>query len=181
MNIKEIPIDELQPYQNNAKKHPPEQIEKIAKSIELTKGLRQPIVIDSDNVIICGHGRYLAAKLLGYKSVPCELVTDLTDDEIKAYRLIDNKIQEGEYDLDMEFSELSEISVDIDMSKFGFDEFSIDDMNELDGYNAEKDEREFFTKTFTFPIEKKNQIICYLKKHQNEIIEQIIKDSENDD
>lgn len=125
INIIEKSISELKPYSKNAKKHPQSQIDKIAKSIQLTKGLRQPIVIDKDGVIICGHGRFLAVQQLGYKTVPCELVTDLTDDEIKAYRLIDNKIQEGEYDLDMQLTELSEINIDIDMGDFGFD---VDDM-----------------------------------------------------
>ena len=67
------------------------------------------------------------------------------------------------------------------MEDFGFEMFSIDDIDEVEAYNEKEDEREYFTKTFTFPIEKKKQIICYLKKHQNEIVEQIIKESENDD
>lgn len=95
MNIITKNISDLKPYKNNPKIHTDKQIEQIAKSIELTKGLRQPIVIDKNNVIVCGHGRYLAAKKLGYDTVPCELVNDLTDDEIKAYRLIDNRISEG--------------------------------------------------------------------------------------
>ena len=61
MNIITKQISELKPYKNNPKIHTDSQIDKIAKSIELTKGLRQPIVIDKNNVIVCGHGRYLAA------------------------------------------------------------------------------------------------------------------------
>lgn len=79
MNIQEIPINQLKPYKNNAKIHSKEQIERLMKSIELTKGLKQPIVIDKDNVVICGHGRLEAAKKLGYDTVPCELVDDLTN------------------------------------------------------------------------------------------------------
>ena len=104
MNIITKNISDLKPYENNPKIHTDRQIEQIAKSIELTKGLRQPIVIDKNGVIICGHGRYLAALKLGYDTVPCELVDDLTDDEIRAYRLIDNRISEGEYDLSLEKS-----------------------------------------------------------------------------
>lgn len=118
MNIITKQISELKPYENNPKIHTDSQIDKIAKSIELTKGLRQPIVIDKNNVIVCGHGRYLAAKKLGYDTVPCELVDDLTDDEIRAYRLIDNRISEGEYDLSLELEELSNIS--LDLSDFNF-------------------------------------------------------------
>lgn len=61
MNIIEKSISDLKPYPNNPKIHTEKQIEQIAKSIQLTKGLRQPIVIDKNNFIVCGHGRYLAA------------------------------------------------------------------------------------------------------------------------
>lgn len=79
--------------------------------------------------------------------------------------------------------------MDFDFTLTGFDTlelddeslFSMDDIDEIDGYNENEDDREYFTKTFTFPIDKKKQIICYLKKHQNEIIEQIIRESEKDD
>ena len=118
MNIQEIPISELKPYPNNPKKHTKKQVDLIAQSIELTQGLRQPIVIDKDNYIVCGHGRYLAAQKLGYETVPCELIDNLTEDQIKAYRLIDNRISEGEYDLSLEMAELQ--SIELDMSQFDF-------------------------------------------------------------
>ena len=65
MNIVEKKLSDLKPYPNNPKIHTDRQIEQIAASITLTKGLRQPIVIDKDNYIVCGHGRYLAAQKLG--------------------------------------------------------------------------------------------------------------------
>ena len=58
--------------------------------------------------------------------------------------------------------------------------FSVDNIGEVESYNEKKDKREYFTKTFVFPAEKKNQIICYLKKHQNEIVERIIEESEKE-
>ena len=119
LKIEYVKLSEIKPYENNPKIHTEKQIEQIAKSIELTKGLRQPIVIDKNNVIVCGHGRYLAAKKLGYDTVPCELVDDLTDDEIRAYRLIDNRIAQGEFDLSLELEELS--NIEIDLGDFGFD------------------------------------------------------------
>lgn len=97
MNIEYVPIDEVKPYSKNAKKHPKSQIEKIAKSIEKF-GWKQNLVIDKDGVLVVGHGRYEAAKLLGLKEVPCVRADDLTEDEVRAYRLIDNRISEGEYD-----------------------------------------------------------------------------------
>ena len=117
MNIIEKKISELKAYENNPKIHTDRQIELIAKSIEMTKGLRQPIVIDSDNVVVVGHGRLLACKQLGYDTVPCELVDDLTEDEIKAYRLIDNELAKGEIDLDLFVDEIESIG-EIDMSEF---------------------------------------------------------------
>lgn len=174
MNIITKQISELKPYGNNPKIHTDSQIDKIAKSIELTKGLRQPIVIDKNNVIVCGHGRYLAAKKLGYDTVPCELVNDLSDDEIKAYRLIDNRIAQGEFDLDIEMQEIN--SIDIDMSDFDFSEvFSMDDIEEVKGYDVNNDNREYFTAAFTFPTAQKEQIMKYLRKHKQEITEEIIK------
>lgn len=122
MNIIEKRIDELIMYENNPKIHTDEQIDKIAKSIELTKGLRQPIVIDKNNVIVVGHGRVQAAMQLGYETVPCELADDLTEEEIRAYRLIDNELAKGESDLDLLEQELASFN-DIDMGEF-FDEDS---------------------------------------------------------
>lgn len=175
MNIIEKQISDLKPYPNNPKIHTEKQIEQIAKSIQLTKGLRQPIVIDKNNFIVCGHGRYLAALQLGYDTVPCELIDNLTDDEIKAYRLIDNRISEGEYDLSLEFAELQDI--ELDMREFDFDLFSMDDIEEVSGYDKNNDDRKYFEKVFTFPIEKKQQITNYLKKHIQEITEEIIRKS----
>lgn len=175
MNIIEKSISDLKPYPNNPKIHTEKQIEQIAKSIQLTKGLRQPIVIDKNNFIVCGHGRYLAALQLGYDTVPCELIDNLTDDEIRAYRLIDNRISEGEYDLSLEFSELQDI--ELDMGEFDFDLFNMDDIEEVNGYDKNNDDRGYFEKVFTFPIEKKQQITNYLKKHIQEITEEIIRKS----
>lgn len=121
MNIIEKRIDELIMYENNPKIHTDEQINKIAKSIELTKGLRQPIVIDKNNVIVVGHGRVQAAMQLGLETVPCELADDLTDEEIRAYRLIDNELAKGESDLDLLEQELASLN-DIDMGEFFDDE-----------------------------------------------------------
>ena len=128
MNIIEKRIDDLIMYENNPKIHTDEQIDKIAKSIELTKGLRQPIVIDKDNVIVVGHGRVQAAMQLGYETVPCELADDLTEEEIRAYRLIDNELAKGESDLDLLEQELESFN-DIDMGEF-FDEDKDEDKDE---------------------------------------------------
>ena len=142
MNIITKNISELKPYGNNPKIHTEKQIEQIAKSIELTKGLRQPIVIDKNNVIVCGHGRYLAAKKLGYDTVPCELANDLTDDEIRAYRLVDNRISEGEYDLSLEFEELSNIDLDLGDFDFNLDTIQTEISAKEEAHQKSKDDYE---------------------------------------
>lgn len=119
MQIIEINVNDIQPYAKNAKKHPDEQIGRIANSIR-EFGFRQPLVIDKDNVLVIGHGRLAAAKRLGYDTVPCVMADDLTDDQIKALRLADNKTNESDWDFDFLNIELDDIT-DIDMSQFGFD------------------------------------------------------------
>ena len=172
-------VNDLIPYEKNPRKNS-KAVKYVANSIK-NFGFKIPIVIDSNNVVICGHTRLMACKKLNIDTVPCIIADDLTDEQIKAFRLADNKVSEkAEWDFDLLNEEMDDI-VSFDMEDFGFEMFSMDDIDELDGYNEKEDEREHFTKTFTFPIEKKKQIICYLKKHQNEIVEQIIKESENDD
>lgn len=119
LKIEYLPVGSLKPYERNAKKHPAEQIEHIANSIR-EFGFRQPLVIDKDNVLVIGHGRLLAAKKLGLDTVPCVRAGDLTEDQIKALRLADNKTNESEWDFDFLGGELDDI-FEIDMSEFGFD------------------------------------------------------------
>ena len=128
LRIEYVPIDSIKPYEKNAKLHPQEQVEQIANSIR-EFGFRQPLVIDKDGVLVIGHGRLLAAKKLGLDSVPCVRADDLTEDQIKALRLVDNKTNESEWDFDILPEELESI-VDIDMSQFGFD-INLDDEQEI--------------------------------------------------
>jgi hypothetical protein len=86
-------------------------------------------VIDKDNVLVIGHGRLLAAKKLGLDAVPCVRADDLTDEQIKALRLADNKTNESEWDFDLLGDELDDI-LKIDMSMFGFDAETEDNENE---------------------------------------------------
>lgn len=185
-----VPINELKPYKNNARTHNEKQIDKIANSIQ-EFGFINPVLIDSDYVIIAGHGRVKGAEKLGMVEVPCLFVEDLTEEQKRAYIIADNKLAlDAGWDYPLLMEEIEELdNLDFDFTLTGFDDlelndeslFSMDEISEVDGYDSSEDEREYFTKTFTFPIEKKNQIICYLKKHQNEIVEQIIKESEYDD
>ena len=185
-----VRIDELKPYENNARTHSEKQVEKIARSIE-EFGFVNPVLIDSNYGIIAGHGRVLGAEALGMEEVPCLFIEDLTEEQKRAYIIADNKLAlDAGWDYELLQLELDELdSLNFDFTLTGFDKlelddeslFSMDEIDEIDGYNADEDDREYFTKTFTFPLEKKNQIICYLKKHQNEIVERIIRESEIDD
>lgn len=119
MKVEYIPISEITMYPKNAKKHPKEQVERIANSI-MEFGWQQPIVIDINNEIVIGHGRLLAAQKLGLEEVPVIRADNLTEEQIKALRLADNKTNESEWDLDFLDGELDSI-FDIDMTQFGFD------------------------------------------------------------
>lgn len=130
MTIEYLPVKQLHEYSKNAKKHPADQVEHIANSIR-EFGFRQPLVIDKDNVLVIGHGRLLAAKKLGLDTVPCVRADDLTDEQIKALRLADNKTNESEWDFGLLDGELDDI-FDIDMERFGFDPQDKDEVIEDD-------------------------------------------------
>ena len=120
LNIVYRNIKELKPYKKNAKKHPKEQVERIANSIK-EFGFTQPVIIDSNNCVVAGHGRILGAKKAGLKQVPTVMLEDLTEEQIKAYRLVDNKLNESEWDFSLLDEELENLTEDIDMNLFGFD------------------------------------------------------------
>ena len=118
MNIKEYPIKDLIPYENNPRNNK-DAVEYVANSIK-EFGFKVPIVIDKDMVIVAGHTRLLAAEKLGLESVPCIVADDLTPDQIKAFRLADNKTGEfASWDFEKLEFELDELS-DFDMEQFGF-------------------------------------------------------------
>lgn len=125
MNIVEKKLTEIKPYEKNPRRNDGA-VDAVANSIK-EFGFKVPVVIDNDGVIVCGHTRYKAAKRLKLKTVPCVIADDLTEEQIKAYRLADNKVGElAEWDDELLNFELGDI-VDIDMSEFGFD---IDGMGE---------------------------------------------------
>lgn len=127
MNIVEMAVNDLVPYENNPRKND-DAVEKVALSISAF-GFKVPIVIDANNVIVTGHTRLKAAKKLGLKTVPCIKADDLTEEQIKAFRLADNKVSEfSEWDEEKLMKELEALG-DIDMSLYGF-EFPEDDDSE---------------------------------------------------
>lgn len=135
MEIIKKRILDIVPYAKNAKKHDKRQIDNVAESIK-QYGFVQPIVIDKDNVVVIGHCRLLAAKQLKMKEVPCVCVDDLTEEQVKALRIVDNKSNESEWDLDILPDELAEL----DLSDFDFDFGIEDDEEDFDENDLERDD-----------------------------------------
>ena len=129
-------LDEVRPYANNPRKND-DAVEYVVNSIK-EFGFKVPIIIDGSGEIVAGHTRYKAAKQLGMDEIPCIVADDLTEEQIKAFRLADNKVAEAaEWDFDLLSEELDDI-VDIDMEAFGFD-FEIEEEPEAveDDYKVE--------------------------------------------
>ena len=168
--IEKISIDKIKPYENNAKLHPPEQIEQIKKSIK-NFGNNDPIAIDENNVIIEGHGRYEALKELGFKEIEVIRLSHLSDEQKKAYSLIHNKLtMNTDFDYNILDSELSYIN-EIDMSAFGF-ELSISDEDfdtEFSLTDDEKPSREQIT--FVLQREQLKFLESAMDKVKNEMTE----------
>ncbi len=121
----------ITPYSKNAKKHPKKQVEQIAASIK-EFGMNQPIVVDAQGVIIVGHGRYEALKLLGWEVKPEWVKTvDLSEEQAKAYRLADNKLNESDWDMTLVVEELKELSEPM-LDLTGFDRDLIIEPDEAD-------------------------------------------------
>ena len=134
-------VDDITPYPNNPRKND-NAVDAVAASIA-EFGFKQPIVIDSDGVVIAGHTRLKAAKKLGLKEVPCILADDLTPEQVKAYRLADNKVAElASWNFEILDSELLDIE-DIDMDMFGNWGLDEIDFGNLDQYTDEANTEEY--------------------------------------
>lgn len=119
MDLFEIAVDDLIPYENNPRLND-EAVDAVAASIR-EFGFKVPIVIDKNNVIVCGHTRMKAAVLLGLDTVPAIRADDLTDEQVKAFRLADNKTAElADWDVEKLSKELTELK-NFDMEQFGFE------------------------------------------------------------
>lgn len=117
MEIIYLKLSDIHPYEKNPRKNDAA-VEPVAQSIK-EFGFKVPIIIDNENVIVCGHTRYRAAAKLGMEEVPCIKADDLTEEQIKAFRLADNKVSEfAEWDFELLGEELSDLT--IDMEPFGF-------------------------------------------------------------
>ena len=159
IKIEEINLEDLKMYENNPRIND-KAVKYVSNSIKKF-GFLVPIVIDKDNVIVCGHTRYLASKELNLKTVPCVRAEDLTPKQIKAFRIADNKIHEkSSWDNDLLKEELTQLQdFGFDLEDFGFLDFElnyilsentenfIDDLEEND-FNDNNLLSDFFSMTF---------------------------------
>lgn len=147
MNIVYKKLVDVKPYDNNPRNNE-DAVQYVVNSIK-EFGFKVPLVIDKDGVIVAGHTRWLASRELGIEEVPCIIADDLTDEQVKAFRLADNKVSEAAgwdwIKLDKELEELN-----LDMTKFNFTVPDIDGIEDffetLEGQTQEKKE-----KTITCP------------------------------
>lgn len=143
ISIENISIDKLKPYENNPRNND-NAVDAVAQSIK-EFGFKVPIVVDENNVIITGHTRYKASKKLGLTKVPCIRADDLTDEQVKAFRLADNKVSElATWDENKLNIELEDIN--LDMSEFGFElpnmesePLELDDNEDVSYYGDERE------------------------------------------
>lgn len=161
MKIINIKVKEIKPYEQNPRIND-YAVEKVANSIK-EFGIKQPLVIDENNVLIVGHTRLKAMEQLGIKEAPCIVASDLTEEQAKAYRLADNKTNEfADWDfelLDLELGELGELG--FDMSDFGFENSSQEKIFDTD--------EQFFNDKEIIIIEYENN--NQLEKAFNELTE----------
>ena len=121
MNIIQMKVKDIKPYEKNAKKHDKTQIANVAESINRF-GFAQPLVVDKDNVLIIGHCRLLAAKQLKLREVPVLRMEELTEEQVKQLRLLDNKLNESDWDIELLQDEVAELDFDGFDLDWGFKE-----------------------------------------------------------
>ena len=129
MKIEIADINSIQPYINNPRKLKDSAIDKVAKSIK-EFGFRQPIVVDQNRIIVVGHTRYRASKKLGLNQVPITIADNLTQEQINAYRIADNRTnEEAEWDLELLKTEIKELELaEFNLDLTGFDEDQLNNM-----------------------------------------------------
>ena len=170
LKILYLDISEIKEYENNAKEHPEWQIKQIAKSVQ-EFGFNDPIAVDEDMMIIEGHGRLLAGKLLGMEKVPCIKLVGLTETQKRAYIIAHNKLTlNTDLDLEKLEYELNALKVDgLNLELAGFNELELQELldeNDLFcnyGFSEEKLENEY--------KEPSKKIICPHCKYQGKLSE----------
>ena len=167
MKVEAKSIDDIKPYENNPRDND-DAVDAVANSVK-EFGWQQPIVVDNEGVIIAGHTRYKAAEKLGLKTVPVVVAKDLTEEQVKAYRLADNKSGElADWDMDLLNDELDQIR-NIDMSDFGFDEVNDDSVDDYDFDNEAVPDDDIPVSTYAL------NVVCKDEEQQKELFDELSK------
>lgn len=174
--IEMLAIADIKPYENNPRVNDLA-AEKVAESIK-AYGFRNPIIIDNNGVVVCGHTRLKAAEKLGIKKVPCLRVTDLTEEQIKEFRLVDNKTSEFAWwdvgKLDIELADLSSF----DSELFGFENVDFTNENFEDEFGEadvrEDEELDKSKVTFDIPRDRISDVRRYRQANGDDKIVRFI-------
>jgi hypothetical protein len=178
--LKKVKISDIQPYKNNTKIHTQDQIDQIKKSIE-KHGYIQNICVDKDNIIVIGHGRHEAMKQMGIEEIEVVDLSNVPAEDINKLRILDNKINESEWDKDRISLELKNIYGDVDnqiqdiMEDTGFDKDFID--------NIQSENIENYDEDFNLPSGDKSpfgQVTFILSQKQIDLISKCIKLAKED-
>lgn len=176
MKIVNIKLEDLKPYEKNPRKND-KAIDFVANSIK-EFGFKVPLVIDKNNVIVAGHTRYQASKKLGLKEVPCLVADDLTDEQIKAFRIADNKTNDmAEWDDALLGDELKELVDSFDMTDFGFGEFEISMLTEdMEPDEYDKDLIKEYSSSSEDFLANKRVIITYKTEEEEQFLKDLFKE-----
>ena len=165
MQVREIPLSEIIPYEKNPRRND-KAVDAVVKSIKQF-GFKVPVVVDADNVIVAGHVRYKAARILKFDKIPCIVASELSPEQVKAFRLIENKTSElARWD----YAKLSE-ELNILASELVRDfNFELPNQNELPKFNSTlptaREKSNFDSITFAFSAEQKefvDKALCEVK------------------
>ena len=179
--VQEVSLSSLVPYERNAKIHGQEQIEKLKASIQ-EFGFLTPCLIDRDNNIIAGHGRVMAAKELGMKTVPCVYIEGLTEEQRRAYILADNRLGDlGSWNMEVvndELFDLSEsFSFDVSLTGFDIPDSSSNWFSERERFDNSREEGNTEYNEFLEKFEeKKTTDDCYTPDNIYEVIAKYVED-----
>ncbi len=180
MNVVEKKLADLRPYENNPRVND-DAVPVVEASIR-EFGFKVPIVVDAEGVIVAGHTRYEAAKRIGMETVPCIVADDLTPEQVRAFRLVDNKASElSVWDFGLLFSELDAIGDGFDMAEFGFDgigdgdlEQAMDENSVTESSGADDGEKENYLLHLKIPTKYKKRIEAFRKKNGDTAIEDAV-------
>lgn len=152
MNIVNVNIEDIIPYENNPRFND-NAVEYVANSIK-EFGFKVPVVLDKNNVIVTGHTRIKACEKLGIETIPCIYADDLTEEQVKAFRLADNKVGEvAQWDFDLLDMELD--NIEMDMEDFGFLDMNLEEETEK---TERKDLSETVKEVYEVIIECTNEL-----------------------